>query len=162
MAYEVEEGVLRIVRWFDAVPERVFRSFVDPREVGRWMWAGTGENPRADIDLRLGGSFRIAVDAPQGEPGWKGGDVAMAGVYVEIMPGRRLVYTLHWEADVGYNQPGSEVRDEAVIVELTPERGGTSMEFTQLGIPDDGASASEHGKGTEAAFDMLESLLAAG
>ena len=161
MSFEVDaNGRLRITRWFPVGPDRVFRAFVDPGEVARWMWAELGSSPRAEIDLEVGGRYRIAIDPPEGEPGWDGrADIAMSGVYVEIAPPHRLVYTLHWEADVGYNPPGTQTSDEVVIVDLTGERDGTSMVYQHLGIRDDGVSAVEHGKGTDAAFDVLERLL---
>lgn len=159
MSFEVEDGVrVRLSRRVAAPPERVFGAFVDPDRVS-WMWAGLGENPTADIDLRVGGRYRIAIEPAEGHEGWNGGDMAFSGVYVEIVPNRRLVYTLHWEADVGYNSGPDEVLDEAVIVDLAADGDGTLLTMQHVGIPDDGMSAAEHGRGIEQSLDLLASLL---
>lgn len=156
---QVDDVGFTMVRWFDAPPERVFTAMTDATEAPRWMWAGMGRNPRGDIDLRVGGRFRIAVDPEEGEAGWNGGDLAMSGVYLEVEPGRRLAYTLHWEADVGYNRGDAEVLDEAVIIDITAVRNGSQVVFRHIGIPDDGESAAEHCRGTAVALDVLRGLL---
>jgi uncharacterized protein YndB with AHSA1/START domain len=155
----VDDVGFTIVRWFDAPPDRVFAAMTDTTDAPRWMWAGMGKNPRAEIDLRVGGRFRIAIDPEDGEAGWNDGDLAMSGVYLEVEPGRRLTYTLHWEADVGYNRGDTEVLDEAVIIDLTPSRAGSQLVFRHIGIPDDGESAAEHCRGTAVALDMLRRLV---
>ena len=83
----------------------------------------------------------------------------MSGVYVEVDPPKRLVYTLHWEADVGYNRDGAGVSDEVIIVDLSPVGKDTKLNFRHLGIPNDGFSAPEHGRAAEAMFDLLAEVL---
>ncbi|HSF86252.1 MAG TPA: SRPBCC domain-containing protein [Acidimicrobiia bacterium] len=159
-AGSVVHGVrFSLERVFDAPPAQVFDALVDPDLAPRWMWAGVGTNPNAELDLRVGGRYRIAIDPADGEEGWKGGaDLAMSGIYVEIIRDRRLVFTLHWEADVGYNRDG-EVLDEAVIIDLDEVERGTRLVLQHVGIPNDGVSAAEHCRGTAAALDQLAILL---
>ena len=52
--------VLRIERTFDAPVERVFRAWSDPGELSRWAWGSIGHDVTADVDLRVGGGYRIA------------------------------------------------------------------------------------------------------
>lgn len=157
----LERTEVRIERRFDVSPSSLFRAWTEPHEMARWMWASLGRNVWVENDLRVGGAYRIYTNQPggaaQGE-GWSG----MCGIYVDIEPGRRLVYTLHWDADVGYNRRGRLALDEVVRVDLEPDGDGTRMVFTQMGIPDDGTSAPTHRLGTEEGFEMLASLVADG
>lgn len=160
MTHEIDDaGRLTVVRQFEAVLQAVFDAFTDPEKAAGWMWGGLGSNPRAEIDLRVGGHYRIAIKPPKGQAGWVDGEDAMSGVYVEVDPPKRLVYTLHWEADVGYNRNGADVSDEVIIVDLSSVDEGTKLNFRHLGIPNDGVSAAEHGRAAEAMFDLLAEVL---
>ena len=64
----------------------VFRAYTTPELVKRW-WAGRrGEMRSAEIDLRVGGSWRWVMDAHSGH------EVGFHGVYREIVTDARLVY----------------------------------------------------------------------
>ena len=73
-----------------------------------------------------------------------------------------MIYTLHWDGPVGYNQNGGEVLDEAVIVEFAGLNDATLLTFRHIGIPPDGVSAAEHSRGVDATFDDLVAFLAEG
>lgn len=160
MCVEIHDGIsVRITRSFDHPPQAVFAAFTVPRLAAQWMWAGLGSQPHAEIDLRVGGRYRIAMTADPGDQTWPGTERAMRGVYVQIEQDRRLVYTLHWDADVGYNRPCLESIDEAVIVDLRPAGAGTSLTLTHVGLPGDPRAAEAHARGTGASLDMLAALL---
>jgi len=91
---------LRLEREFDAPPEEVFDAWTSPEVLRRW-WAPapTWESPGCEVDLRVGGRYRLTMR--EGE----GGQLhAVAGEYREIDRPRRLVYTWCWEA--GGMNPG--------------------------------------------------------
>ncbi len=161
MSFEVVDGIRTIVTHdFGAPPDVLYRAFTDPTEAARWMWGAGAPNVVADMDVRVGGRYRITRDAPpDDDSGWPSDSWAMAGVFVEIDPARRLVYTLHWAGPVGYNQDGSEVLDEAAVVTFDPIDGGTRVRYEHIGIPDDGISAPEHGKAVDATLADLAALL---
>jgi len=146
-------------RTFDAPPERVFRAWTEPEDLARWIWASLGENVWAEIDLRVGGAYRVYTNRSggrhQGE-GWSG----MCGLYVDVQPGRRLVFTLHWDADVGYNRDDRLTIDEVVAVDFAAEGHGTRMTMRHLGIPDDGHSVLAHKQGVEESLDLLAAVVA--
>lgn len=161
MGVEIHDGILmRITRSFDHSPERLFAAFTEPALAAKWMWAGLGSRPYAQIDLRVGGRYRIAIAADPDDTTWPGDERAMRGVYLEIEPNRRLVYTLHWDADVGYNRPCLESIDEAVIVEFGEAASGCALTFTHIGLPGDATSAEAHAQGVQASFDILSAVLA--
>ena len=149
---------VRIERVFAAPPARVYRAWTEPEQMSRWMWASLGKDVWTERDLRVGGAYRVytrfAGGRHQGE-GWSG----MCGLYVEVEPDRKLVYTLHWDADVGYNQGEQLAVDEVVSVTFTPEGDAARIVMRHLGIPDDGVSAPTHRAGIDECLDMLAALL---
>lgn len=151
---------LRIRRSVAATPARVWEAFTRPEQMVRWMWADYESNGTASCDLRIGGRYEVYTDAPDGDFGWDGDRWGVAGVYVEVVPHRRLVYTIHWDAPVGYNQTGEEVIDEVVIVDLHERDGGTDIVLWHVGLPPDGVSAPAHADGIESMFDHLEAVVA--
>lgn len=160
MGVEIHDGILvRITRSFDHPPEMLFAAFTEPALAARWMWAGLGSQPYARIDLRVGGRYRIAITADPEDTTWPGDERAMRGVYLEIEANRRLVYTLHWDADVGYNRPCLDSIDEAVVVEFRDVDSGCLLTFTHMGLPGDVRSAEAHAQGVQASFDILAAVL---
>jgi uncharacterized protein YndB with AHSA1/START domain len=90
VALPADEQIL-ITREFDAPKDLVYRAFTTPELVKRW-WAGKrGEVTSAEIDLRVGGSWRYVMVA-QG-----GFEVAFHGEYREIVPNERVVSTEVYE-----------------------------------------------------------------
>jgi uncharacterized protein YndB with AHSA1/START domain len=62
-----EVPALRIIREFDAAPEKVFRAHVEPELFARWNW-DDGYSVRFDhFDCRTGGSYRITMSGPEME-----------------------------------------------------------------------------------------------
>lgn len=160
MSVEIHDGItVRISRSFDHPPEMLFRAFTEPDLAAQWMWAGLGSHPYAEIDLRVGGRYRVAISADPDDDTWPGEERAMRGVYLEIEPNRRLVYTLHWDADVGYNRPCLESIDEAIIVDIHETGTGCSLTFIHIGLPGDATSAEGHALGIQASFDVLTAVL---
>jgi uncharacterized protein YndB with AHSA1/START domain len=86
-----DEQIL-IEREFDAPKELVYRAWTTPELVKRW-WAGKrGETTLAEIDLRVGGSWRYVMVANGGF------EVAFHGEYREIVTDERIVTTQVFEA----------------------------------------------------------------
>ena len=91
MTLPTEEQIL-ITREFDAPRHLVYRAWTTPELVRRW-WSGLrGEMTVADIDLRVGGTWRYAMIAAGGF------EVAFHGEYREIVPNERIVNTEVFEA----------------------------------------------------------------
>ena len=164
MGVEIVDGVRAVVtREFAAPPERLYRAFTDPVDAAAWMWGRDAPNAAAEMDLRVGGRYSVAKDAPaDDDSGWGTDRWAIRGTFIELDPPRRLVYTLHWSGPVGYNQTGDEVLDEAAVVTFEATEAGTRVVYDHIGIPDDGMSATEHGKGLAASFESLALLVEQG
>jgi uncharacterized protein YndB with AHSA1/START domain len=80
-----------ITREFDAPRDLVFRAWTTPELVRRWWHANRGTMTVADIDLRVGGTWRYVMVTDDGF------EVAFHGEYREIVPGERLVNTEVYE-----------------------------------------------------------------
>ena len=76
-----------ITREFDAPKHLVWKAWTTPELVRRWWHANRGEMTVCEIDLRVGGAWRYAMDVE----GF--GEVGFHGEYREIVPNERLVST---------------------------------------------------------------------
>ena len=76
-----------ITREFDAPRHLVYKAWTTPELLKRWWHAKRGEMTVAEVDLRVGGSWRYAMLA-HGEF-----EVAFHGEYLEIVPDERIVAT---------------------------------------------------------------------
>jgi uncharacterized protein YndB with AHSA1/START domain len=101
-------------REFNAPKHLVYRAWTSPDLIKRW-WAGDrGVVTVVEIDLRVGGSFRYAMDA---NPGF---EVAFHGEFREIVPNQRIVSTETFE---GMPEAGAAMN----TVTFTEEDGRTTL-----------------------------------
>jgi uncharacterized protein YndB with AHSA1/START domain len=80
-----------ITREFDAPKHLVYKAWTTPDLVSRWWNAKRGEVTIAEIDLRVGGTWRYVMVADDGS------EVGFHGVYREIVPNERVVSTEVYE-----------------------------------------------------------------
>jgi uncharacterized protein YndB with AHSA1/START domain len=80
-----------ITRVFNAPRRLVFEAYTNPAHLPHWMLGPQGWSmPVCEVDLRVGGSWHFA---------WRhtdGTEMAMRGVYQEIVPPERLVSSDSW------------------------------------------------------------------
>jgi uncharacterized protein YndB with AHSA1/START domain len=76
-----------ITREFDAPKHLVYKAYTTPELVKRWWSGHHGQTTIAEIDLRVGGTWRYAMVAQDGS------EVAFRGEYREIVPNERIVTT---------------------------------------------------------------------
>jgi len=84
-------------------------------------------NPFVEVDLRVGGRYRIAFQASGSE-----NVNVVSGVYREIVPPKKLVFTWKWESPHEFHFDGHETK---VTVEFRETEGGTELTMTHAGIP---------------------------
>jgi uncharacterized protein YndB with AHSA1/START domain len=123
--------------------ERVFRALTDPDDMEVWVWGGIGKDPQATVDLRPGGRYSVAVTAAE-QPDWPRARWAMMGLYIEVAPPRRLVYTVHWDAPVGYNQRGAVAIDEVVTIDFVEKGAETELRYVHMGVPTPDGAKGHH------------------
>ncbi len=78
---------LVLERVFDATPDRVYRAWTDPAILKKWFAPKPFTTPEAQMDVRPGGSSTIVMRGPEGN------EFPNHGVYLEVVPNRRLVST---------------------------------------------------------------------
>jgi uncharacterized protein YndB with AHSA1/START domain len=112
---------IRVTHRYDVSSSRVFDAWLDAEVAGRWLFA-TASQPMAhvEIDGRAGGSFCF-VDRQAGK------DIAYTGQYVEIVPDRRLVFTLSMA-------PHSNVITR-VTVAIAPRAKGCALSLAHENVP---------------------------
>jgi methylmalonyl-CoA/ethylmalonyl-CoA epimerase len=136
-----------VTRRFRAPIRRVFRAWSDPRDLKRWSWGTMGAQCKADVDFRVGGKLLVSTARPNGER-W-----SFSGEYVEIVPGKKIVHTLAWQAPMGY-----EPVDERISARFADEGGETTLLFRHRGELSE-ASLAEHGRGWNDVLDVLQRLV---
>lgn len=137
---------LRVERRFQAPPERVFQAWTTAEELSRWS-APDPAPAEVQVELRVGGRYRMAMAAPNGVVH------RVAGVYREIDAPRRLVYTWRWETIPDFP-------DTVVTVEFRQRAdGGTDVLLVHEGLPDT-PSGRRHESGWAASLEKLRALVA--
>ena len=86
-----EDEQILITREFDAPRHLVYRAWTTPELVKRWWSGNRGETTIAEIDLRVGGSWRCVMVTDDGF------EVAFRGEYRELVPNERIVATEVYE-----------------------------------------------------------------
>ncbi|HVZ12948.1 MAG TPA: SRPBCC domain-containing protein [Bauldia sp.] len=131
-----------IERDIDAPRALVFEAWTDPKHLVHWYSAGGGwTTPFADVDLRVGGEFRVGFADPDGKH-----DFVFWGHYDEIEPPSRLVATM------GDGRPMS-----VTLTEIGKNRTHLRLEFGAEGTN----SIEQQRHGWTAMVVNLEQYLAA-
>lgn len=116
---ETKAPVVRVERTIAAPAGVVYRAWLDPEVVGRWMAPPGRTVTRVEVDEEVGGHWGIWHTSPEGKEGGFEADI------VELVPGRRLVLAWHFidiENDLG------KKLDSLLTLEFedTPD-GGTNL-----------------------------------
>jgi uncharacterized protein YndB with AHSA1/START domain len=139
---------LVITRVFNAPRSLVFETWTDHKHLARW-W-GPRDYPATSVamDVRPGGRWRHCLTSPD-----TGNALWLGGVFREIAPPERLVFTFAWEEE------GERGLETLVTVTFAEQRGKTTMTFRQTPFQSD-AERDGHGYGWNSTFDRLVDHLA--
>jgi uncharacterized protein YndB with AHSA1/START domain len=133
---------LALQRHYPVAPEKVWRAWTDAEAVKRWWGPGPGEPVSlAELDVRVGGRFRIVFGGPDGKMH------ECAGVYKEVVPNRKLVFTWHWP-----NSTPERVSVVTIVFEAVGK--GTELHFKHEQLFDEKAR-DDHKRGWSASLDKL-------
>lgn len=138
-----ESESIRVTQVLTGPPEGVFEAWVNPGFLQQWL------APKAQVDAREGGHFRLEVPKPEGVH-------IVTGKYQEFKPNERLVMT--WVYDGPMGREGE--MEASLKVELR-ERGSNTELTLQHDKLTNPAYRETIAKGAwTAALDRLETLLA--
>ena len=78
---------LTLTRLLDAPADELFRCWTTPELMKQWFAPKPYTTPVAETDLRPGGASRVVMQSPEGQ------EIPCPGQYLEVIPGRKLVFT---------------------------------------------------------------------
>ncbi len=148
MTGEQSTDAVRITRIIDAPREEVFRAWTDPEQIRRWWGPGEFTCPEAEVDLRPGGRYQLAMQPTEGEA------FIVGGSYREVEPPTRLVYTWRWETG-----PAADGSESLVSVEFGDRGEQTELVLTHTEFPESHGPAP-YKMGWESGLENFEALFA--
>ena len=141
-----EKPSLALSRHYPVAPEKVWRAWTDPEALKRWWGPGTAEGVSlAQLDVRAGGRFRIIFGGPQGN------EHEVTGVYREVVPNRKLVFTWTWPRT-------TPERESVVTIVFKAAGSGTELDFRHEQLFDESVRDG-HRRGWTESLDKLERFL---
>ena len=138
---------LTIKRRINAAPAKIYAAWTDPEKLAGWFGVPAKLKQgslQAETDLRVGGRYRISFNA-------KGTHNEVGGVYRDVVPNRRLVFSWAWHS--------TPERESLVTISMQPEGSGTLLTFLHEQFADETAR-DNHARGWNELFAKLESYLA--
>jgi uncharacterized protein YndB with AHSA1/START domain len=141
-----EKPSLSLNRHYPVAPEKVWRAWTDPQAVKQWWGPGPGHSVSvAELDVRVGGRFRIVFGGAEGR------DHECAGVYREVVPNRKLVFTWTWPKT-------TPERESLVTIVFKTAGKGTELDFRHEELFDE-TVRDDHKRGWSSCFDKLDGYL---
>ena len=126
----------------------VWRALTDPRQLARW-WGPAGFTcPGVDLDVRVGGRYRIEMQPPQGAA------FVLEGEFRDVTPQSRLAYTFRWAP------PDLDDQETVATLSLADVDGATELKLDQRPFATR-ARLDLHERGWSDSLDRLASLLLA-
>lgn len=140
----LESLTLVVRRTVRAAPERLFAAWTDPAHLLRWWGPAHVRCAGAEVDLRIGGVWRIGNQLPNGAVLW------IVGTFERIEPPHCLVYT--WRLE-----PGPDTQ-ERVTIRFEPRGADTEVIIVHERIADEAVRA-DHEMGWLGCLDGLVAWL---
>jgi uncharacterized protein YndB with AHSA1/START domain len=116
-------NTVRLHRVLRAPPERVYKAFLDPKALVKWMAPHGFTSEVHHLDAKVGGSYRMSFTNFG-----TGQSHSFGGTYQELKPGERIRHTDRFDDP---NLPGEML----VTVTLKKVMGGTDLSIVQEGVP---------------------------
>ena len=146
-AKAAEKTSLEIKRFIKASPDRVYAAWTDPAQLRQWFGPEQVTTDNLIADPRVGGRFRWDLTNSDGEK------MTMEGEFRELQPGKKIVFTWHWQDDEDWENQVS-----IVTVEISGRSGGTELRLTHEQLPNE-KSRDGHTGGWNSALDKLEKFV---
>lgn len=137
---------LRLQRVFDVPREQVFAAWTDPDKLKRWFGPEGHSARRVEVDLRVGGRYRLEMRGAQGDK------YVISGTYQDVQPPERLVYTWAMGEETG------EGGETLVTLEFAESDGRTQVTLTHERFPDS-LVRDQHEEGWALSLERLDAFL---
>lgn len=107
-----------------APPERIYRAFLDPDAMAKWLPPNGFTGRVHHVEARVGGTYRMSFTNLS-----SGKSHTFGGEYLELVPNERICHTDRFDDP---NLPGTM----RVTVSLKKVSVGTELTIVQEGVPD--------------------------
>jgi uncharacterized protein YndB with AHSA1/START domain len=137
---------LTLKRRLKAPAEKVFSAWTDPEKIVRWFGPAetASDSVRADMDVRVGGRYRMRFKTVDGESHEVGGE------YKEVIANERLVFSWAWHS--------TPERESLVTITLKADGDGTLLTLHHERFFDQKARDG-HNRGWTGTLEKLERYL---
>jgi uncharacterized protein YndB with AHSA1/START domain len=119
----MSDSTVRLHRVLRTQPAKVYRAFLEPAAIAKWLPPYGFTCTVHQMDARVGGTFRMSFYNFS-----SGNGHSFGGEYLDLVPNERIRYTDKFDDP---NLPGVM----EVVVSLAPVICGTEVSITQSGIP---------------------------
>ena len=116
-------STIKLHRVFKTTPERLYKAFIDPEAMAKWL-PPHGFTGKVDkMDARVGGSYHMSFTNFT-----NGQSHSFGGEYLELVPGKRIVHTDRFDAGLEGTMK--------VTIDIRKVMVGTEVNIVQEGVPD--------------------------
>ena len=116
-------GTVRLHRVVRTTPEKLYRAFLDPDAMVKWLPPHGFTGKVHHLDAKVGGTYKMSFTNFT-----SGHAHAFGGEYLELVPNRRIRHTDRFDDP---SLPG----EMQVTISLTPVLCGTDLQIVQEGVP---------------------------
>ena len=117
-------STIRLHRVLKTTPERLYKAFLDPEALVKWLPPHGFTAKVHSMDARVGGRYRMSFTNFS-----TGSSHSFGGEYLELVPGKRIVHTDRFDSGL--------VGTMKVTVDMRKVMVGTEVSITQEGVPDE-------------------------
>jgi uncharacterized protein YndB with AHSA1/START domain len=133
---------LTLKRRIKASPATLFRAWTEPQAIAQWFGPDGAVTEHASFDVRAGGRFSIKMHTP-------GESHAVSGVYREVVPDAKLVFTWAWQS--------TPERESLITITLKPDGAETILTLLHERFFNQ-AAHDGHARGWNEGLDKLAAL----
>ena len=148
------EATVTLVRVYDAPRELVWKAWTDPAHMAQWFGPKGFTSSVPQLDVRVGGTLRIVMH------GCDGNDYPMKGVFREVTPPARLVFS-----NIAVDNDGNHLLEGETTVTLEEQGGKTKLTLRTYAkglVPMAPQMLAGMEAGWSQSLDKLEELVARG
>jgi len=127
---------LVLERSVDVPPELVWMAWTVPEHIKKWFTPAPWMTVDCEIDLRPGGIFRTVMRSPEGQ------EINNIGCFLEIVPVRKLVWTVALKPGYRPANPSFDVPAFTAIILIEPHGKGTR--YRAIALHKDEADRDAH------------------
>lgn len=143
-----EKFVLEMSRRFSASRERLFDAFSRFESMSLWFGPHGCHVSEGHLDFVVGGRYRMVIQSEENE------STAVGGVFKEVIPPAKLVFSWQWEPRGDLCSDEMEVTLE--FIELGPD--ASELHLRQILVPDKDTT-EHHGWGWTETFERLAEVV---